>query len=162
MNKITFLVLVFNMLTLSCFGQFKIEKIKEYNLDEVIIKTKRKLPDLYIHSIEGLDSIVKKGERIVPKIWVGNKGTAPANRKKWSWFFYIDDNLVSFNREYPFDFKNGFKMSTGPVNFKSKYGHYTFKKKGKHTYKLIIKTKRKFEEIDKTNNYIEGTILVVD
>ncbi len=145
----------------SVFGQFRMEKIKTVDLDQVIISSKKKLPDLYIHELK-IDSIVKKGVRIVPKIVIGNKGTLDADRKKWSWFFYIDGKLVSFNREYFFDLKAGYKMISGPPNFKYKYGHYTFKKKGVHTYKLIIKTKKKFKEIDKKNNIIEGTIRVVD
>jgi hypothetical protein len=133
----------------------------DVDLDPVIIKAKVKLTDLYIHSLTGIDSIVKVGQRIIPKIIIGNKGNSDANKKLWSWFLYIDGKLVSFNRVYPFDLESGKSIGSSP-GYNKKYGSFIFKKSGKYLYKLIIKTKKKLKEFDKTNNIIEGYIRVID
>ena len=159
MNRFFTIILLLTCVTFS-FGQITIEDVE---LDEIIINAKLKLPDLYIHELSGIDSIVKKGTRMAPKIAIGNKGNASAGKKKWSYFFYIEDKLVTFNRVAPFDLIGG-KIISFPSDYdkNKKYGSYLFKKAGRYHYKLVIETKRKFKEFDKENNSIEGFITVVD
>ena len=114
--------------------------------------------DLYIHELTGIDSIVKVGTKIIPSVTIGNKGNIPVDRKKWSFFLYIDDKLVKFSRRAPFDLPSGRTMKFSRNEFNKSYGSFIIKEKRKYPYKLIIKTKRKLKEFDKENNIIEGTI----
>ncbi len=147
--------IVFFLLNSKVYSQFKTERI---DLDEVIINTKIKYVDLYVHKIE-IDSIAKVGQRIIPKIAIGNKGNIAANRKKWSWFLYINNTLVNFNRIYPINLESGMVIHSIPL-YNKKYGSYIFKEKGVYNYKLIIKIKKGLKEKNEKNNIREGTIIV--
>lgn len=156
MKHVVFLVFLFFSGFL--FAQFKIGTVE---LDEVVVNAKRKLPDLYIHVLSGIDSIVQKGTRMIPKITIGNKGNVAADKKKWSYFFYVNDKLVDFNRVAPFDLGSG-KTLAFPEGYGKKYGSYVFKKTGTYKYRLVIETKKKYKEFDTDNNVIEGVVKVVE
>ncbi|MCD8399640.1 hypothetical protein [Tenacibaculum finnmarkense] len=136
-------------------------QLKPITLDEVVINSKVKKTDLYIHKLIGIDSIVKLGTRIIPYVTIGNKGNVSANKKHWGYFLYIDDKLVSFARTSIFDLKSGETLNFKKFqSWNKQYGSFVAKEKRKHYYKLVIKTKRKLKEFDKKNNILEGSFIV--
>jgi subtilase family serine protease len=114
--------------------------------------------DLAIQSVSYKPNPVKVGAKVSFLFTIKNNGKDTLPAGSFDFNFYIDGRPVDIEGSL-LSLPPGGTIRIGKTTG-SQY-HWEPRRQGEHDYRLVLDEKNRIRETDKTNNVLEGTIIVV-